>query len=400
MFRRFWLVWICVLGVGAAGLSANLGGQQPPLRLPGARMEINAADYPSLQDAIDALPAEGGLVRLPPGEFQIVRPLVVRASNFTLEGAGAASHIRNQNVGALPAIVLEHPQAAASDANRLWRVRLANFRLTGNPKSGHGVEARMVNELFLQGLTVSEHGEDGLRLDQCYEDPRVSDCLITYNRGTGLNLLGCHDIVVSANQFEENQDAIRCSDGFNLTCSGNAIDDHLGHGVVIENTYGSVVASNMIEECRGAAIVLDRDCYGIAASANVIAHNGCGIDLRDAHGCSISANTFTLMKTDALRIGPASGRIAAAGNAFCDSYIGEGMVKRAANDLEAGGIRIDGAKDVVVSGNSLSGVRPQAILVEGPVERLLYVGNLSVDSSGGPQSLPAPSMAVNNLIGD
>ena len=55
---------------------------------------------------------------------------------------------------------------------------------------------------------------------------------------------------------------------------------HLGHGVIIENTYGSVVSGNMIEECQGTAIVLDRDCYGIVLSANVIAHNGAGIDLR------------------------------------------------------------------------------------------------------------------------
>ena len=52
--------------------------------------------------------------------------------------------------------------------------------------------------------------------------------------------------------------------------SGNNLDNHLGRGVVIENTYGSVVASNMIEECQAEAIVLDRDCYGITLSANVI----------------------------------------------------------------------------------------------------------------------------------
>ena len=60
------------------------------------------------------------------------------------------------------------------------------------------------------------------------------------------------------------------------------LDDHLRDGVVIENTYGSVVAGNMIEECAGTAIVLDRDCYGITLSANVIAHETSGgIDLRD-----------------------------------------------------------------------------------------------------------------------
>ena len=51
-------------------------GQAPAAtaRLPGARPVIDAIHYPSLQAAIDALPAEGGLVRLPPGTFEIDRP--------------------------------------------------------------------------------------------------------------------------------------------------------------------------------------------------------------------------------------------------------------------------------------------------------------------------------------
>ena len=107
--------------------------------------------------------------------------------------------------------------------------------------------------------------------------------------------------MVSANQFEENRDALRCVDGYNLCMTGNCLDDHLRDGVVIENTYGSVVAGNMIEECAGTAIVLDRDCYGITLSANVIAHETSGgIDLRDAHGCTVSANTFTIVKKNAL----------------------------------------------------------------------------------------------------
>jgi hypothetical protein len=50
--------------------------------------------------------------------------------------------------------------------------------------------------------------------------------------------------VVNANQFEENQYALRCLDSFNLTMNGNTLDDHLRHGVVIENTYGTVLSGN------------------------------------------------------------------------------------------------------------------------------------------------------------
>jgi hypothetical protein len=347
--------------------------------LPGARPAINAARFPNLQAALDAVPSQGGLVRLPAGEFKITAPLVLRHGDVTIEGAGTATHIVNLNAAGQPALLLAHPKGGTSRKQELWRIRLANFRITGNPRSGHGILARHINEIMVDGVTVSEHGGDGIHLDHCYEDPRICDSLITYNKQTGLHLVGCHDIVVSACQFEENDDAVRCFDGFNLTMTGNALDDHLGRGVVIENTYGSVVAANMIEECAKAAIVLDRDCYGITLSANVIAHNGAGIDLRGAHGCSVSANTFTIMKQDALRIGPAAGRIGVGGNSFCNSFVGAGMVKRSDRDLAAAGVVLHETRDIGIAGNVFSSVRPKAIACEGAVRDVLVTGNVLVD---------------------
>jgi hypothetical protein len=138
----------------------------------------------------------------------------------------------------------------------------------------------------------------------------------------------------------------------------------------------------MIEECQGTAVILDRDCYGITLSANVIAHNGGGIDLRDAHGCAASANTFTLIKTHALRISAASGRIAVTGNSFCDSFIGDGQVKRAANDIQAGGIVLAGAADVVIDGNTFSGLQPKALQLDAgqPPQRTLFTNNVLVEA--------------------
>lgn len=353
----------------------------PRTKLPGAASVIEASEYPSIQAALDALPTRGGIVRLPPGTFEIDQPLRVNVSDVLIEGAGTATHIKNVSTEGHSAMVLQHPSGAEDRQAELWRIRLANFRLTGNPRSGHGIEVRRINEVFIEGVTVSSHGRDGILLHYCYEDPRICDALITYNKKTGLNLLGCHDIVVSANQFEENADALRCADGFNLCMTGNNLDDHLADGVIIENTYGSVVSGNMIEECRGAAIVLDRDCYGITLSANVIAHNGAGIDLRDAHGCAVSANTFTIVKRDAIRIGPNSGRITVCGNNFSDSFIGADTIKRAANDRAAAGLTLAGAADVAVVGNLFSSVRPKALAVEGrPGARIVFSNNLLRDA--------------------
>ena len=403
MKRMYWMPVVIVLAVAMISYFCFAegqvrGGVSARVRLPGARAVIEASRFPSLQAAIDALPEEGGVVRLPPGTFEIAEPLRVAVGDVLIEGAGAATHIKNVNTEGKSALILQHPSAGDNRKAELWRIQLANFRITGNEKSGHGIDARRINEIFIDGVTVSYHGGDGIRLYFCYEDPRICNSLITYNKKTGLNAIGCHDVVVASNQFEENQDALRFIDGFNLCMTGNCLDDHLGDGVVIENTYGSVVAGNMIEECKGIAIVLDRDCYGIALSANVIAHDETGgIALRDAHGCAVSANTFTIMGKDALSIGPKSGRITVTGNNFSNSYIGNDKLKRSANDQRAAGMVLSGTSGVAVSGNLFSGLRPKAISVEGePSRHILFTDNLVIDGTSDHKKLEA-SLASDNL---
>jgi hypothetical protein len=383
--------------VFCAGGGKVMGNESEAIRLPGARAVIDAGRYPRIQAAIDAMPEEGGVVHLPPGTFEINEPLVVTKSDVLIEGAGTATHIKNINTEGKSALILQHPGGDNRNAE-LWRIRLADFRITGNEKSGSGIEALRINEVFIDGVTVSFHGGDGIRLYFCYEDPRICNSLITYNKKTGLNAIGCHDVVVSANQFEENHDALRFIDGFNLCMTGNCLDDHLGDGVVIENTYGSVVSGNMIEECSGTAIVLDRDCYGIALSANVIAHDvSGGIALRDAHGCTVSANAFTIMGKDALNIGPASGRITVTGNNFSNSYIGADKLKREANDLAAAGVVLNGTSNVALTGNLFSGLRPKALSLEGPASRhVLFSDNVLVDTVGDHKKLEA-SLVKDNL---
>tara|TARA_R110002111_G_scaffold234274_3_gene295305 strand:- start:25343 stop:26626 length:1284 start_codon:yes stop_codon:yes gene_type:complete len=389
------------LGLISAGQENQQSSGKP--KLAGARPVIHAINYASIQEAIDAIPDEGGVVQLPPGKFEIEEPLVITKGDILIIGSGSATHIHNKNETGKDAITI-HPPADAKLPDgkkdpkpRIWRVQLQNFRVTGNEKSGRGINAKWVQEIYIHGVTCSYHGNDGIFLDFCFEDPRVSDCLITYNKATGLNTIGCHDIVVSANHFEENLDALHCIDGFNLCMSGNNLDDHLRDGVIIENTYGSIVCANMIEECQGRAIVLDKECYGITLSANVIAHNGSGIILDDAHGCAVSANTFTLLAADALKIGPKSGRITVTGNNFSNSYIGHGQVKRRTDDLKAAGLTLDKTCGVTVSGNLFSSVGPKAVQVIEPTTHVIFGDNLLIDVESDHEKLK-DSVIKNNLV--
>jgi len=378
-------------------LYATLSAQPPAAqRLPGAQPAINAADYPSLQAAIDALPATGGAVRLPAGRFEISEPLVVETEDALLTGEGTSTQIVNTNTAGRPAIIIRSKTYASEPRSYVWRVQLSNLRVIGNEKSGHGIEAARVNEIFINGVTVSYHGGDGIRLSSCYEDARIANSLISYNRGTGVAIAACHDIIVAANQLEENQDALTCSDSFNLCMTGNNVDDHLRQGVVIEKTYGSVLSGNMIENSRGTAIVLDRDCHGITLSANVIATNfGGGIDLRDAHGCTVSGNSFPRIPQRALVIGPESGRITVSGNTFSDNYVGRGG-KEPARKMAASGITLSGTSDISISGNTFAGLHTKAVVLEGePSRRVVFTSNLLVDTDSDHDRLVDSVMSDN-----
>lgn len=352
---------------------------------------VDAGKYKSLQQAADAIPADGGVLRIPPGTYKLTEPLRIRTGETRIEGVGAATHLVNLNTDGQPAIRIENPDFAGKSTpskSRLWRVSVANLRISGNAKSGDGIEANYIEEIFIHGVSSSHNGRDGVRLHFCYEDPRVSDCLFTYNNDCGLFVEGCHDIIVSANHFEENHDGVRCIDSFNLAMTGNNLDDHLGDGVVIENTYGSVVTGNMIEECQGWAIVLDRDCYGITLSANVIAHDfSGGVDLRDAHGCAISANTFTIVKQAAVAVRKESASITISANNFSDAWVGNDTdgsairrrelkpTKTEPNPNEAAGILLDTCEGVVITGNLFSGLSTEAVKQLGECRQVLLSGN-------------------------
>src|SRR4029078_10445903 len=79
-------------------------------KLPGARRAIDAANYASLQAAIDALPATGGVVRLPAGTVEINQPLRISQEDVLIEGSGTATHIKNVSTDGQPAIEIDNPK--------------------------------------------------------------------------------------------------------------------------------------------------------------------------------------------------------------------------------------------------------------------------------------------------
>jgi parallel beta-helix repeat protein len=351
-------------------------------------VSIDASRFPDLQAAFDAVPESGGEVIIPPGTYELLKPLVLSVEDTHIKGAGTSTHLINRSENGEPAIVIT-PKKSAEKNSYIWRIQLSDFRVSGNSKSGDGLYFERVNEVHISGLMVDHNGGNGINLTRCPENPRINHCNITYNGKAGIYVIACDDVVISANQFEENQDALQFIDGFNLTMSGNNIDDHLRYGIVVENTYGSFISGNMIEECNSTAIILDRDCYGITISANVIADDGNGIELRDAWGCTVSANTFVMVFNFAVLVGPESGRNTITGNNFCNSYIGDGKIKRTVQGINnepfrlgrdgGTGIILKGTSDIAIAGNVFGGLSGEAVKADASCKRITITGNTMTD---------------------
>ncbi len=95
------LALLVVALVSRLAVTAGAGAaKEPPVSGGTPRAVVNVADFADpqsptagLQKAIDALPASGGLVTLPPGEY-LLRQSVHLRSNVTLQGAGGSTIIR------------------------------------------------------------------------------------------------------------------------------------------------------------------------------------------------------------------------------------------------------------------------------------------------------------------
>jgi polygalacturonase len=174
--------------------------------LPGATPSVDAIRFPTIQAAIDALPPTGGIVRLPAGLFEIGKPLRVTHGDVLLAGAGTATHLKNVNTQGEPAIRVQPENLASDSRAMLWRVKLADMRVTGNPHSGHGIEAVNVNELFKKNALVIGPASSRITVTgNNFSDSFVGAGLVKRGKddleASGITLDGTSDVAVSGNVF-------------------------------------------------------------------------------------------------------------------------------------------------------------------------------------------------------
>ena len=87
-----------------------------------------------------------------------------------------------------------------------------------------------------------------------------------------------------------------------------------------------------------------------------------------------------------------SGRITISGNNFSNSYIGEDQVKRKPDDRLAGGLYLQGCRNVLISGNLFSGIQPgKAFTFDQSPVHVVFRDNMIIDSESDHELLNTPS---------
>ncbi len=270
-------------------------------------MRINVRDHAALgdgirddtaafQNAIDALPPDGGTVHVPPGEYLIdpVRSVNLR-SRMHLELAPDATLIAKAN---------DEESAYVLHANRVEDAEISGGRIVGDRKRhlgksgewGHGIQVRAASRITIRDMHFSDCWGDGVCIGGTWSPSKwspererfVSDDIViarivsTGNRRQGLSIGGSRNVRVHDSEFSNT--------------SGTAPEC----GIDIEPDPPDATYNVHIENClmKGNAsngLMIYKRCRGVTVRSCVIEQNrGYGILVIGATGGSISLNWIRL----------------------------------------------------------------------------------------------------------
>lgn len=266
-----------------------------------------------VQQALDALPAAGGEVVLPPGRIEVRQPIILSRDNLTLRGAGTATILHLADNANCPVMILGEPLNDPTktirhltvtgffvDGNRvhqqreLWRLSGEGSEIRNNGitvqnvsdstveqvttarcRSGGLVTTRNVRRLTVRGLTAFDNEFDGLA---CYQtrDSLFTGLRLHNNPGAGISVdLGFNENVVSnatliANDLGVFMRASRGNQFYNVSIRGSRSYGVFMAQAELPTTGGWELAPRT--ECaeNSFANLAARDCGGPAFRINNI----------------------------------------------------------------------------------------------------------------------------------
>jgi len=191
-----------------------------------------------IQAALDALPAGGGEVVLPPGKIEVRQPIVLRRDSQTLRGSGATTILMLADNANCPVIIMgepvNHPQATVKnlrvsdlfiDGNRLHQQReLWKLHGEGSAIRNNGITVQRVGDSVVEHVTCARNRSGGL---------------VTT---LGVQRLTVRDLTAFDNQF----DGLACYLTTDSLFTDLYLHDNPGAGISLDLAFNHNVISNAV----------------------------------------------------------------------------------------------------------------------------------------------------------
>lgn len=265
------------------------GSARIDVRDHGARGDGTHDDTQAFQAAIDALPPEGGTVRVPPGTYLLDPMRSVRLRS--------RMHLAMEPEARLLARANAADRAYVLSAEQVDDVEISGGRIVGDRDShlaetgewGHGVMIRGATRVTVRDLHISRCWGDGISIGGAKTDGGrivpsrdvvIADVVCDGNRRQGLTIGRSRQVRVYRSQF---------------TNTGGTLP---GCGIDVEPDAGDIAQEVRIEDClvrgnRGAGIQLYRRVVDAAIRGCTIEENrGDGVLVVGATDCAVTGNVI------------------------------------------------------------------------------------------------------------
>jgi hypothetical protein len=205
-----------------------------------------------IQRALDGLPAAGGEVVLPAGDFEIKCPVAMRRDNQTLVGAGSATVLRLADGANCPVIIMGEPVNRPS--RTVKHLLLSGLRIEGN-------RLHQQRELWQMTSVGAEIRNNGITV-QNVSDSAVKNVTCAHCRSGGLvTTLGVRRLTVQNLEAFDNQfDGLACYSTADCRFVNLNLHDNPGAGISLDLAFDHNCVINAVLTANDLGIFMRASC--------------------------------------------------------------------------------------------------------------------------------------------
>lgn len=266
-------ILVCVFLFAIAAIADP--GTTPQAPQPTVVMLPAGTTADKIQQALDALPAAGGVVLLPAGKIKVTRPIVLSRAGQVLRGAGVSTVLYLADNANCPVIVMGQP---VNQPGRVSHLRVSDLYIDGNRQHQQQENWQVKGE----GSWIRNNGIS----IQNVTDSTVENVTTAHCRSGGLvTTLNTHRLLVShLESFDNEFDGLACfmtsnctfehlylhdnSDGAGISLDGNFAHNVIDTAVLSGNDLGIFMRWSHDNQFRNVSIQ-DSHNYGVFMADNL-----------------------------------------------------------------------------------------------------------------------------------